>query len=213
MAAILVAAALAVALVAGAASRSSGSSDDVLVLGPRVTHDTSRGGDGTRAARRSAPATPVTATSPAAATPAPASSTPVADGAMTISVPQIGLNATVYEGVDGRVLDVGPGHWPGTATPGAEGNVVIAGHRSTSARTFERIGELATGAPIVVADASGSYAYLVEHSDVVAADRLDVLEPTPGPTLTLVAPHPPGSEQYRYVVRARLVSPARPPGV
>ncbi|MGZ8761704.1 MAG: hypothetical protein ACXW2Y_00080 [Acidimicrobiia bacterium] len=32
----------------------------------------------------------------------------------TISVPQLELDAAVYEGVT-SVLDTGPGHWPGTA--------------------------------------------------------------------------------------------------
>lgn len=49
----------------------------------------------------------------------------------TISVPQLELDAAVYEGVT-SVLDTGPGHWPGTAASGGNGNLVITGHRSTS---------------------------------------------------------------------------------
>jgi LPXTG-site transpeptidase (sortase) family protein len=183
VAAILVATALAIALVAGAASQSSGTSDDVLVHGARVTNDTST----------------TTAEVPAGAT-------------ATISVPEIELNAAVYEGVAASVLDIGPGHWPGTAAPGGNGNLVITGHRSTSARYFERIGELVPGDPIVVGDATGTYTYVVDGSDVVATDFLDAVAPAPGHIATLIAPHPPGSEQYRYVVRARLVSTPRPPG-
>lgn len=64
----------------------------------------------------------------------------------------------------------------------------------------------------MLADITGTYTYLVDGSDVVAADRLDVVEQAPGYTLTRIASHPPGNEQYRYVVRARLVSTPRPPG-
>jgi sortase A len=130
----------------------------------------------------------------------------------TISVAAIQLDAPVREGVSPSVLDLGPGHWPGSAAPGGFGNLVIAGHRTTSTHPFGRIGELAPGDPIVVSDATGSYTYVVEGSDVVRSDHLDVARQTSGHTLTLIAAHPPGSEQYRYVVRARLVSAPRPAG-
>ncbi len=206
VAAILVAAALAIALVAGAASESSQPADDVIVPGAPVTNDTSRDrgpADDTGAGRSTAGpasvASPITAPGPVATA--------------TVSVPAIRLEVAVYEGVATGVLDLGPGHWPGTAAPGAYGNLVIAGHRSTSTRVFERIGELQPGDAVVVGDMTGSYTYLVEGSDVVAADALDVVAQNPGHTATLIAPHPPGSEGYRYVVHARLVSTPRAPGI
>ena len=160
--------------------------------------------------------TPVRATvadDPIPSAPAPAAARVPAAASTTIVVPGIALRATVGEGVSDAVLDTGPGHWPGTAAPGGYGNVVIAAHRSTSDRSFERIGELAPGDPVVVADATGTYTYVVEGSDVVAADRLDLTAPAGAHDLLLVAEHPPGSEQFRYVVHARLVSPPRPPGI
>jgi len=236
VAAIFVATALAIALVAGAASQSSRSTDDVLVLGPRVTSDPPKPGGHTapdNGRATSPPASPrtmdsstsrTTATTPArsdapaaesVAVPAPGAVPPGGSTApaATISVPEIELDAAVHEGVSMSVLDVGPGHWPGTAAPGGYGNLVIAGHRSTSNRSFARIGELAPGDPVIIGDATGSYTYLVEGSDVVESDRLDAVAPSPGHILTLIAAHPPGSERYRYVVRARLASAPRPPGV
>jgi LPXTG-site transpeptidase (sortase) family protein len=203
VAAIFVATALAIALVVGAASRSSGSSSDVLVLGSRVADDTSR------AVGRDSSINSTTTTSrhhPASTSGSATSST------VTIAAPAIELEAPVYEGVSLPVLDVGPGHWPGTAAPGGYGNVVIAGHRTTSTHPFERIGELAPGDPIVVSDATGAYTYAVEESDVVTPDRLDIVGQVSGRTLTLFASHPPRSDEYRYVVRARLVSAPRPRG-
>jgi sortase A len=127
----------------------------------------------------------------------------------SLRVPAIGLDVGVREGVGPDALDLGPGHWPGTAAPGGYGNLVIAGHRSTSNRAFERIGELVPGDRIIVGDATGTYTYVVEGSEVVAAPAFDVLAPTALPTATLVAPHPPGAEGFRYVVHARLVTRAR----
>lgn len=202
VAAILVVAALAIALVAGAASQSSQPSGDVVVRGARVPDGTSTKSD--------ASSTRAGAAGPASAEPSPP--TVGVASATTVSVPTIELEAALHEGVATNVLDMGPGHWPGTAPPGAYGNLVIAGHRSTSAATFERIGELTPGDPILVGDRTGSYTYLVEMSEVVLDDALDVVTQTPGHTLTLVAPHPPGSEGYRYVVHARLVSTPRAPG-
>src|SRR5262245_28316642 len=46
-----------------------------------------------------------------------------------ITIPSIGVHRTVYEGIWETVINVGPGHWPGTAEPGGWGNSVIAGHR------------------------------------------------------------------------------------
>ena len=258
VAAIFIATALAIALVAGAASK-SGSSGDVLVLGARVTHDTSVRGRGARsdettttsrrarAGSRVGSTTSTTAPDPTATTTNPPSSAGRVEGApstpasapadpegrnedpvespvgeppagpglavATISAAEIRLDAPVYEGLSASVLDAGPGHWPGTAAPGGFGNLVIAGHRTTSSHPFERIGELEPGDPIVVSDVTGSYAYVVEGSTVVPAGRIDMAKQDPGYALTLIAAHPPGSEKYRYVVRARLVSAPRPPGV
>jgi hypothetical protein len=47
----------------------------------------------------------------------------------TIEIPAIGVTKSMFEGVTLRVLDNGPGHWPGSAMPGQTGNVVVAGHR------------------------------------------------------------------------------------
>ncbi len=127
-----------------------------------------------------------------------------------IDIPRIGLSTPVYEGIWLTVLDVGPGHWPGTAAPGGYGNVVVAGHRSTHSQPFRHIDALVPGDTIVLTDPTGSYTYSVTGSKVVTPDDVDIVTQRPGHTVTLFACHPPGSAAYRYVVSGTLVSPPRP---
>jgi sortase A len=94
------------------------------------------------------------------------------------------------------------GHLPDTALPGDAGNVVLAGHRDTFFRPLRR---LRTGDVIDIRTREGAFAYLVESASVVTPSDVWVLEPTGGPTLTLITCYPfsfLGAAPYRFVVRA-----------
>jgi sortase A len=127
----------------------------------------------------------------------------------SIEIPRIGLATAVYEGIWLTVLDVGPGHWPGTAAPGGYGNVVVAGHRATRSEPFRHIDDLVPGDTVVVGDATGRYTYSVTGSEIVAPEAVDIVTQRPGRTVTLFACHPPGSAAHRYVVSGTLVSAPR----
>jgi sortase A len=127
-----------------------------------------------------------------------------------IEIPKIGVNETVREGVEQMVIDAGPAHWPGTAGFGSWGNLVLAGHRSTNTSPFLRVGELAPGDEIVLADDSGTYTYHVTGLQVVPNTALWIVDQKPGRTLTIFTCHPIGSAAQRLVVRAELVSTPRP---
>jgi sortase A len=124
-----------------------------------------------------------------------------------ISIPDIGLRTTVYEGIWATVIDAGPGHWPGTAEPGGWGNTVIAGHRVSHSAPFRRIAELQVGDDIIVTTGDGTFTYDVSGTSVVTPDTLSIADQHPGRTITLFACHPPGSARYRYVVTGVLVEP------
>jgi sortase A len=127
-----------------------------------------------------------------------------------ISIPKIGLHTPYYEGVWLTVIDVGPGHWPGTASAGGYGNMVLAGHRVSHTHPFRNIDQLVPGDPIFVSDATGIYTYKVTSTEVVTPDSLWIVDQKPGYGLTLFACHPPGSATYRFVVHATLISAPRP---
>ena len=126
-----------------------------------------------------------------------------------VSIPKIGLNTPYYEGVWLTVIDVGPGHWPGTASAGGYGNMVLAGHRVSHSHPFRNLDQLAPGDPIFVRDATGIYTYKVTSTEVVTPQSLWIVDQKPGHDITLFACHPPGSATYRFVVHGTLVSAPR----
>jgi sortase A len=126
--------------------------------------------------------------SASAATPAPAD-IPVmpeaADGEIfgTMWVPRFGADygAKMAGGVTrARTLDpIGVGHYNGTPMPGAEGNVAVAGHRTTFGKPFNRIAELRVGDPIVIETPDGWYTYRFRTLEYVTPNAGDVLLPVP----------------------------------
>lgn len=121
-----------------------------------------------------------------------------------IQIPSIKLRQVVVEGVDARALSNGPGHYPGTASLGAEGNTGIAGHRTTYGGPFRRLNELHVGDPIVISTSHGSYLYRVTDLQRVSPNDVSVLAPTSVPTLTLTTCDPPLFATKRLVVTATL---------
>lgn len=122
-----------------------------------------------------------------------------------ISIPAIGLDHEIYEGVWLTVIDVGPGHWPGTPMPGGYGNAVFAGHRVTHSHPFLDLDRLVAGDEIVFTMVDGSrHLYRVTEQLIVAPRDLWIVDQAPGRTLTLFACHPKGSARQRIVVRAVL---------
>jgi sortase A len=147
-----------------------------------------------------------TPTRPPAAPYAPGPVTQIA----TIRIPRIGLVAPVDEGVTLTVLDRGPGHWPGTAMPGALGNVVVGGHRVSHTHPFLDIDQLRAGDQITFDMANGTHAtYAVSGLEVVPPTALYIVNQTNARTVTLFACHPKGSASQRLVVHGTLASVER----
>ena len=120
-----------------------------------------------------------------------------------ISIPAIDVEMGLYEGIRLTTLDLGPGHWPGTALPGSARNVV-AGHRVSKHQVFLRINELEIGAEIIFETDAGTFTYLVTDAQVIEPTDLWIISQTPAFTATLFACHPPGSTAQRYAVFAEL---------
>lgn len=125
----------------------------------------------------------------------------------SIEIPKIGLSTTLYEGVWLTVLNVGPGHWPGTAQAGEYGNMVIAGHRVTHSKPFRHIDDLAEGDEMIVNSPKGRFVYKVTGHQIVYPKDIWIVDQTPGYRITLFACHPPGSAAQRYVIYGDLVDP------
>src|SRR4051794_26016251 len=78
-----------------------------------------------------------------------------------ITIPKIGADFYMVEGVDLNYLAEGPGHFPGTPFPGQAGNAALAGHRTTWKAPFNRIDELAPGDTITIKTVQGDFTYEV----------------------------------------------------
>ncbi|GMQ94255.1 MAG: hypothetical protein BMS9Abin12_1741 [Acidimicrobiia bacterium] len=128
----------------------------------------------------------------------------------SLRIPAIGLNETIRSGVALSVIDKGVAQWSGTVRPGEDGNVVLAGHRTTKTRPFLNLDRLASGDLIFVADGVGfEVMYRVSDAFVVEPNDLWITYDSPNPTLTMFACHPKGSERYRIVITADLLAGRR----
>ena len=122
-----------------------------------------------------------------------------------IAIARLGLDLALFEGITLPTLDKGPGHWPGTAMPGQQGNVVIAGHRVSHTRPFRYLDKLDDGDGITFTVGAASYRYVVTGHEIVGPDAVRIVDQTPAYTATLFACHPPGSTEFRWVVHLELV--------
>jgi sortase A len=121
-----------------------------------------------------------------------------------IEIPRLGVSAIIKAGTDARTLQLAVGHISGTAFPGEEGNVGLAGHRDTF---FRRLRDIRPDDTIRVTTPGAVYSYVVERTDVVEPNDVWVLDRTPQPMLTLVTCYPftyVGSAPQRFIVRAQL---------
>lgn len=135
-----------------------------------------------------APAPTVSATTTATPTPAPVEPVVLPEAADAevfgiMRIPRFGSDyaVKVAGGVSRpRTLDpLGIGHYPGTAMPGAEGNVALAAHRTTYGKPFNLIANLRIGDAIVIETADGWYTYRFRTLEYVTPDAVDVLLPVP----------------------------------
>ena len=125
-----------------------------------------------------------------------------------LRISRIGIEAPILEGTDDSVLNRGLGHISGTALPGQEGTVGIAGHRDSF---FRALKDIAVGDMIQVEGNDHTYQYHVTELLVVDPANLAVLQPRANPSLTLVTCYPfyfVGSAPKRYIVQASLDSAA-----
>ncbi len=130
-----------------------------------------------------------------------------------LEIPRLHVNAMVREGADESTLRRAVGHIPGTALPGAIGNVALAGHRDTF---FRELRDIRKNDSIDLKTEDGTYRYEVKSTKIVSPRDVDVLAASGGETLTLVTCYPfyyIGSAPKRFIVRATQVAaiPQHPP--
>jgi sortase A len=143
---------------------------------------------------------------------------------LVIDNPRVSVHVLVVQGTSVAALRAGAGHYPATPYPCGQGNVGIAGHRTTYGRPFNRINYMRPGDTVTLITPVGSCVYQVvppsevvgepagQHSNpyVVLPNNLSVVSQAgslgSGYWLTLTSCNPPGSASQRMVLRLEMIS-------
>jgi sortase A len=121
-----------------------------------------------------------------------------------LRIPRLDAHFVVVKGTTTSDLRRGPGHYSGTALPGQDGTVGIAGHRTTYGAPFRHLDALRRGDPITMTMPYGRFVYRVEGTRIVKPDDASTLRSIGRQRLVLTACHPLYSAAQRLVVIARL---------
>src|SRR5688572_19319216 len=92
-----------------------------------------------------------------------------------IEIPRLGVTAIVRAGSDTRTLQLAVGHIPGTAYPGEDGNVGLAGHRDTF---FRRLRDIQPDDAIHVVTPEARLTYRLQRTNIVQPSDTRVLDAT-----------------------------------
>jgi sortase A len=119
-----------------------------------------------------------------------------------LNIPRIGISVMVTQGMEEAALIRGAGHVPGTPSPGADGNVVIAAHRDTFFRKLEAI---RPGDRIQITMLRGTFEYVVDSTEIVDPADTEPMESRDRQELTLITCFPfyfVGAAPKRFIVHA-----------
>ncbi len=119
----------------------------------------------------------------------------------------------IYEGVEPDTLAQGLGHYPGTALPGALGNIAVAGHRAGHGNPLIDIDRIQSGDVMVIETREAYFVYRAVSHEIVEPTDISVLDPVPlqpdlspsAAAFTLTSCNPRYGSSHRYIVFSTLV--------
>jgi sortase A len=123
-------------------------------------------------------------------------------------IPKIQLEVPILEGTDDLSLNRGVGHVAGSASPGQNGNVAIAGHRDGF---FRGLKDISLGDEIAMITPDRTETFIIDRITIVDRQDVSVLKPRRHKSLTLVTCYPfyfVGSAPRRYIVQASVTKSA-----
>jgi sortase A len=126
-----------------------------------------------------------------------------------LRIPKVHIEVPVLEGTDDLTLNRGVGHVAGSANPGENGNMAIAGHRDGFFRGLKDVG---LGDTIELETPKATETYIIDRITIVDPSDVSVLKPRGRGSLTLVTCYPfyfVGSAPQRYIVQASVADPAQ----
>lgn len=135
-----------------------------------------------------------------------------------IIIPELDVDTLVVAGTTQAALRAGAGHYRDTPLPGEEGNVGIAGHRTTYGKPFAHLEQLTAGDEVILDTPLATHTYQVIPTPggvarpcgdaacwITGPDDWSVVDQLEGRYLTMTTCHPRGSDRQRLIVRAELV--------
>lgn len=131
--------------------------------------------------------------------------TPAHEHATRIQIPAISIDAPIIQGTGWEQLKKGVGQVIGTANPGEKGNMVLSAHNDIFGELFRHLDKLQPGDRFTVYSNFRAYTYEVTGWDVVEPTQVEVMDPTPNPTATLISCYPYLIDNMRIVVKANLL--------
>ncbi len=135
--------------------------------------------------------------------PAPPAS---ASQAIRIQIPSLKVDAPIVQGDGWEQLKKGVGQHIGSADPGADGNVVLSAHNDVYGEIFRYLDRLQPGDQIILYTQERQYTYVVDRTVIVKPTQVEVMAPTPDPTVTLISCYPYLVDKDRIVVFAKLLN-------
>ena len=118
-------------------------------------------------------------------------------------MPDVGMNLPIYKGVTNEGMYLGAGTLMPNQKMG-ESNYAIASHHSIhKGLLFEPLMHAKVGQAVYLTDLDKVYKYEINYIDEVDPSRVDLIEPTANPILTMVTCD--SSLTMRVVVQAKLV--------
>lgn len=127
-------------------------------------------------------------------------------GIANLYLPRLGsdYHFAIVEGTSQDDLALGPGHYPGTALPGAAGNFAVAGHRVGKGEPFLNIDKLRSGDSVIVETKSTWFVYRVKghpsgsdpqnSKDADGIPGREIVAPSDGNVLLPVPDHQRGAK-------------------
>ncbi|MEG2868839.1 MAG: class D sortase [Terrisporobacter sp.] len=121
-----------------------------------------------------------------------------------IEIPSINLSQGLVEGVTDEILQYYIGHFEDSVKPGEIGNFAVAGHRvSNYSEAFVNLYKLKSGDLVSVKSRGKEFIYEINENFIVDPDRVEVLDSTDEPTITLITCTV-GAKQ-RVIVKGNLI--------
>ncbi len=123
----------------------------------------------------------------------------------TIRIPSVEIDVGAYHGDSEKEFRKGVGHYAGSYFPGQDGNILIAGHRTSFFRNFEY---LEIGDPVYFETTYGNFTYEVSEFKIIDGKDNSIAKDTSSEQLTMYTCYPftyVGSAPQRYVVICKLI--------